>query len=87
MQKEFGLEIADKIYKHETEGTINDPEYQKLSTQWQQTHVCTVVPWPDTLVASFASVGKDPTVSTVMWVSIYNSYLLFVVLTLNKVWP
>jgi len=66
MQKAFGSEIADVIYKHESAGTIDNPEYQKLSTKWWQTHMCTVVPWPDTLIASFVSAEKDPTVSRAM---------------------
>lgn len=61
LRKDFGPDIADMMHKHEAEGTIDNPEYQKINMQFAHTHM-----WPSDLNASFAAMGKDPTVSGVM---------------------
>lgn len=61
-------EAQEAIHKHEAQGTIDDPEYKKWTAVFYNKHLCTVDPWPESLVKAFESFEEDPTVYQTMYV-------------------
>jgi proline-specific peptidase len=59
-------DLKEMLEKHELEGTTDDPEYQKGMNIFYAKHVCKLSPWPQDLLASFASMQADPTVYSTM---------------------
>jgi len=55
-------EARDAIVKHEKQGTTDDPEYKKWVMVFYKKHLCTVDPWPETLMEAFNSSEEDKTV-------------------------
>lgn len=64
--QDFGPDALDIVRKHEAAGTIDDPEYEKLSSEHMRRHICTVAPFPNSLSISFAAMADDPTVINAM---------------------
>jgi L-proline amide hydrolase len=56
----------NSLQRHETAGTISDPEYIVALEEYYARHVCRV-PLPDFVQASFDQLAKDPTVYHTMW--------------------
>jgi L-proline amide hydrolase len=54
------------LERHETAGTMSDPEYIAALEEYYARHVCRVPP-PDFVQASFDQLAKDPTVYHTMW--------------------
>src|SRR5947208_1825697 len=59
---QFPEDFVQMIRKHEAAGTTSSEEYQAGCMRFYAKHVCTVDPWPEELMASFAAVGQNPTV-------------------------
>ncbi|TFK49610.1 proline-specific peptidase [Heliocybe sulcata] len=59
-------DIKETLKKHEKEETTDDPEYQKGMELFYNKFVCTLQPWPEYLVESFAKMDEDPTVYRTM---------------------
>lgn len=59
-------EVREVLEKHQTEGTLDHPEYQAAVQIFNTKHVCRVDPWPREMLDSFAELEKDSTVYNVM---------------------
>lgn len=66
-------DVQETIKKHEAAGTTDSKEYQEATQVFYAKYVCTLSPWPDLLLQSFAAVEKDPTVYSIMFVHLYVS--------------
>ncbi|KAG2122479.1 Alpha/Beta hydrolase protein [Suillus clintonianus] len=62
----FPAEFKEMVLKHEREGTFLSPEYQAAIQVFMNKHMCQTIPWPEELIATFASAAEDPTVSNAM---------------------
>ncbi|KAG1886536.1 proline-specific peptidase [Suillus subluteus] len=62
----FPAEFKEMVLKHEREGTVSSTEYQAAIQVFMNKHTCQTIPWPEELIAAFASVEEDPTVSNAM---------------------
>ncbi|WP_183712011.1 MULTISPECIES: proline iminopeptidase-family hydrolase [unclassified Rhizobium] len=62
LREELPQEVQDTLLKHERAGTITDPEYITASRVFYDRHVCRVVPWPEEVVRTFATMDEDNTV-------------------------
>jgi len=60
--KQLPQNLQDVIKKHEADGTTDAPEFQQAMDVFYKKHVCRLDPWPEELLASFASMGEDPIV-------------------------
>jgi L-proline amide hydrolase len=54
--------MEEILLRHEEQGTIDDPEYQKVHQEFREKYTCRTLPWPKELTDAFAMVGEDPTV-------------------------
>ncbi|WP_413206401.1 proline iminopeptidase-family hydrolase [Rhodospirillum sp. A1_3_36] len=55
-------EVQDTLLRHETAGTLTDPDYKAASQVFYNRHVCRVVPWPEEVARTFALMDADSTV-------------------------
>jgi len=62
LREELPQEVQDTLLKHERAGTITDPEYIAASRVFYDRHVCRVVPWPEEVARTFATMDEDNTV-------------------------
>ncbi|KAG1764522.1 proline-specific peptidase [Suillus occidentalis] len=62
----FPVEFKEMVLRHEREGTVSSMEYQAAIQVFMNKHTCQTLPWPEELIAAFASVEEDPTVSNAM---------------------
>ena len=62
LREELPQEVQDTLLKHERAGTITDPEYITASRVFYDRHVCRVVPWPEEVARTFATMDEDNTV-------------------------
>jgi hypothetical protein len=60
--KDFPSDLVAMLRKHEAEGTTHSKEYQDGSMVFLKKHVCTLDPWPEPLVATFATLEKNSTI-------------------------
>ena len=58
--------IEQALDRHETDGTIDDPEYLAAVDEYYARHVCRIT-MPDFVKASFDQMDEDPTVYHTMW--------------------
>ena len=58
-------EERDAIRRHETAGTFADPEYVAATDLFYRRHLCSLDPWPDSLVRTFEQMGQQT--YEVMW--------------------
>ncbi|KAJ7755542.1 proline-specific peptidase [Mycena metata] len=56
----FPLGTRTAIEKHESAGTIDAQEYQDAMQRFNETHLCTLKPWPTELLQSFTDLLDDP---------------------------
>lgn len=62
LRRELPQEVQDTLTRHETAGTLTDPEYIAASRVFYDRHVCRVVPWPPEVSRTFAIMDEDNTV-------------------------
>ncbi|TFK38247.1 Alpha/Beta hydrolase protein [Crucibulum laeve] len=62
----FSKEFVEMVRKHEELGTTESQEYQEATMLFYKKHTCTLDPWPETLIESFAVMDKNPTVYRTM---------------------
>uniref|UniRef100_UPI0035A8CAA1 proline iminopeptidase-family hydrolase n=1 Tax=Mesorhizobium sp. LHD-90 TaxID=3071414 RepID=UPI0035A8CAA1 len=62
LRRDLPQEVQDTLARHETAGTITDPEYVTASRVFYDRHVCRVVPWPPEVARTFAIMDEDNTV-------------------------
>ncbi|WP_162751406.1 proline iminopeptidase-family hydrolase [Rhizobiales bacterium] len=62
LREELPQDVQDALLKHEQAGTIADPEYIIASRVFYDRHVCRVVPWPEEVARTFATMDEDNTV-------------------------
>ncbi len=62
LREELPQEVQDTLLRHERAGTITDPEYIAASRVFYDRHVCRVVPWPEEVARTFATMDEDNTV-------------------------
>ncbi|KAG7447365.1 proline-specific peptidase [Guyanagaster necrorhizus] len=60
--EKFPPDFVAMLRKHEREGTTSSKEYEDGMMVFMKKHVCTLDPWPEDVMASFESFGKNPTV-------------------------
>lgn len=66
LETRYSKEFRDMLRKHEREGTTDDKEYQDGTMTFYKKHICTLDPWPQSLVDSFGEWEKDPVVYQTM---------------------
>ncbi|KAJ6544987.1 proline-specific peptidase [Mycena vulgaris] len=54
------------IAEHERWGTIDSQEYQDAVQHFNETHLCTLKPWPTDLLQSFSDLLDDPSLYLIM---------------------
>lgn len=62
LRRELPQDVQDTLTRHETAGTLTDPEYITASRVFYDRHVCRVVPWPPEVSRTFAMMDEDNTV-------------------------
>lgn len=62
LRRELPQDVQDTLTRHETAGTLTDPEYITASRVFYDRHVCRVVPWPPEVARTFAIMDEDNTV-------------------------
>jgi L-proline amide hydrolase len=62
LREELPPEVQQTLLKHETAGTVDSPEYLEAMQLFYDRHVCRVVPNPDYVQRTFASIEKNPEV-------------------------
>lgn len=62
LRRELPQDVQDTLTRHETAGTLTDPEYVAASRVFYDRHVCRVVPWPPEVARTFAIMDEDSTV-------------------------
>lgn len=62
LRRELPQDVQDTLIRHETAGTLTDPEYIAASRVFYDRHVCRVVPWPPEVARTFAIMDEDNTV-------------------------
>lgn len=62
LRRELPADVQDTLTRHETAGTITDPEYAAAARVFYDRHVCRVVPWPPEVARTFAIMDEDNTV-------------------------
>lgn len=55
-------EVQQTLLRHEAAGTVDSPEYQEAMQVFYDRHVCRVVPNPEYVQRSFASIAANPEV-------------------------
>ena len=58
--------LRETLDRHESDGTVEDPEYVAATQAFYDEHVCRVVPNPPEVARAFALLAKDPTVYSMM---------------------
>lgn len=54
--------IHETLLRHETAGTMDDPEYLAATDVFYRQHVCRCDPWPAEVQRTFDAMAEDPTV-------------------------
>lgn len=62
LRRELPQDVQDTLTRHETAGTLTDPDYIAASRVFYNRHVCRVVPWPPEVSRTFAIMDEDNTV-------------------------
>ncbi|PPJ45599.1 alpha/beta hydrolase [Rhizobium sp. KAs_5_22] len=62
LRRELPQDVQDTLTRHETAGTLTDPDYIAASRVFYDRHVCRVVPWPPEVSRTFAIMDEDNTV-------------------------
>ncbi|WP_454746915.1 proline iminopeptidase-family hydrolase [Ciceribacter selenitireducens] len=62
LRRDLPQDVQDTLTRHETAGTLTDPDYIAASRVFYDRHVCRVVPWPPEVARTFAIMDEDNTV-------------------------
>lgn len=62
LRRQLPDEVAEALARHEADGTIDSPEYEKATQVFYDEFVCRVVPNPPEVAASLTQLAADPTV-------------------------
>lgn len=62
LRRELPIEVQETLNRHETAGTLTDPDYIRASMAFYDRHVCRVTPWPAEVARTFAAMDADNTV-------------------------
>jgi L-proline amide hydrolase len=62
LRAQLPQETQDALDRHESDGTIDDPEYLAATQVFYERHVCRVVPMPQDFIDSEQQMLADPTV-------------------------
>src|SRR3712207_157511 len=62
LRADLPAEVQETLLHHESAGTTHSAEYREAEQAFYARHVCRIVPNPDEVTASFASIDEDPTV-------------------------
>lgn len=62
LRRELPQDVQDTLTRHETAGTLTDPDYIAASRVFYDRHVCRAVPWPPEVSRTFAIMDEDNTV-------------------------
>ena len=62
LRAQLPQETQDALTRHETAGTITDPEYVAATGEFYRRHVCRVVPMPRDFIDSEIQMEAEPTV-------------------------
>jgi L-proline amide hydrolase len=58
LRAELPADVQETLTRHETAGTVQDPEYEEACMVFYRRHVCRADEWPDYVVRSFAEIGE-----------------------------
>ena len=61
LREDLPADVQERLMRHETEGTTDDPDYEAAVRVYYDRHLCRVA-WPDCVQRSFAQMAEDPTV-------------------------
>ena len=67
LRSELPQDILSVLDKHESEGTIDDPEYEEATMEFYRKHMCRLEEWPEVLNITFEKFMKYPQVYATMW--------------------
>jgi len=67
LRSELPQDIQSVLDKHESEGTIDDPEYEEATMEFYRRHMCRLEKWPEVLNRTFEKFMKYPQVYATMW--------------------
>lgn len=67
-RKNLPEDVQETLAKHESTGSVEDPEYQAAFMPYLKSNVCRVEPLPNELITTLQWRSKDPTVSNTMCV-------------------
>ncbi len=62
LREDLPSDVQGALLKHEESGTFNDPQYLAAMQVFYDRHVCRIVPNPDYVARSFASIVVNPEV-------------------------
>lgn len=62
LREDLPPEVQQTLLRHEAAGTVDSPEYQEAMQVFYDRHVCRVVPNPEYVQRSFASIAANPEV-------------------------
>lgn len=62
LRAQLPADVQDALTRHETAGTVDDPEYLAATQVFYERHVCRVVPMPQDFVDSEEQMEREPTV-------------------------
>lgn len=65
LRAELPAEVLTVLERHETAGTVHDPEYQEATKEYYRRHVCRLDPWPP-IVEEMHRVSRKEVYET-MW--------------------
>lgn len=66
--KDCPEEVQATLLKHEEDGTLDNPEYQKAKLAFLGKHMCLVQPLPSDLMAAMVALRQNPSVNNTMYV-------------------
>jgi L-proline amide hydrolase len=73
--KQLPEDIQTSLVKHEEDGTIDDPEYQKAKLFFLSKHMCRLKPLPADMMSSLVALQKDSTVNSTMYAPLPSQLL------------
>lgn len=59
LRSELPPDVRQTLLRHETEGTVDSPEYEEAMMVFYRRHLCRLDPWPDCISRTFAKMGAE----------------------------
>jgi len=66
LRAELPPEVQETLFRHEADGTTNDPAYQEAMLVFYRRHVCRLDPWPACVERAFKKLEEEPEVYNTM---------------------